>query len=150
MYTGEQVDRAASYCDGTWSDYQWIYPWNCKLICKVTHHIHQVITYTLVFVETKVMVDSLNTHMDMREMILRTVMGYNVTGGWQMDAGRNDCGCATAQKEQAGYITGGGSSITNKLHFATEIMYNTSDSGDSGDFVAGCGMETRSYFCMEK
>ena len=73
-------------------------------------------------------------------------MGYNVTGGWQMDAGRNDCGCATAQKEQAGYITGGGSSTTNKLHFATEIMYNTNNSGDSGDFVAGCGMESRSYF----
>ena len=46
-----------------------------------------------------------------------------------MDAGRNDCGCA-GTKDQAGYITGGGIP-SNKLHFATEIMYNTSDSGEA-------------------
>ena len=65
MYTGEQVDRAAAYCDGTWSDF------NGYIHGTVNSYagniLHQVITYTLVFVETKVMVDSLNTHMDMKE-----------------------------------------------------------------------------------
>ena len=145
MYTGEQVDRAAAYCDGTWSDFNGYIHGTVNSYAGNSSHTSSYNLHTGIcrnqgdgrFSQYSYGYEGDNP---------RTVMGYNVTGGWQMNAGRNDCGCATAQKEQAGYITGGGSSTTNKLHFATEIMYNTSNSGDSGDFVAGCGMESRSYF----
>ena len=145
MYTGEQVDRAASYCDGTWSDYNGYIHGTVNSYQGNSSHTSSYNLHTGICRnqgDGRFSQYSYGYEGDDP----KNVMGYNVTGGWQMDAGRNDCGCATAQKEQAGYITGGGSSITNKLHFATEIMYNTNDSGDSGDFVAGCGMETRSYF----
>ncbi len=145
MYTGEQVDRAAAYCDGTWSDFNGYIHGTVNSYAGNSSHTSSYNLHTGIcrnqgdgrFSQYSYGYEGDNP---------RTVMGYNVTGGWQMNAGRNDCGCATAQKEQAGYITGGGSSTTNKLHFATEIMYNTSNSGDGGDFVAGCGMESRSYF----
>ena len=145
MYTGEQVDRAASYCDGTWSDYNGYIHGTVNSYQGNSSHTSSYNLHTGIcrnqgdgrFSQYSYGYEGDNP---------KSVMGYNVTGGWQMNAGRNDCGCATAQKEQAGYITGGGSSTTNKLHFATEIMYNTNNSGDSGDFVAGCGMESRSYF----
>ena len=145
MYTGEQVDRAAAYCDGTWSDYNGYIHGTVNSYSGNSSHTSSYNLHTGIcrnqgdgrFSEYSYGYEGDDP---------KNVMGYNVTGGWQMNAGRNDCGCASAQKEQAGYITGGGSSTTNKLHFATEVMYNTSNSGDSGDFVAGCGMETRSYF----
>ena len=145
MYTGEQVDRAAAYCDGTWSDYNGYVHGTVNSYSGNSSHTSSYNLHTGICRnqgDGRFSQHSYGYEGDDP----KNVMGYNVTGGWQMNAGRNDCGCATAQKEQAGYITGGGSSTTNKLHFATEIMYNTSDSGDSGDFVAGCGMETRSYF----
>ena len=145
MYTGEQVDRAAAYCDGTWSDFNGYIHGTVNSYAGNSSHTSSYNLHTGIcrnqgdgrFSQYSYGYEGDNP---------KSVMGYNVTGGWQMNAGRNDCGCATAQKEQAGYITGGGSSTTNKLHFATEIMYNTNNSGDSGDFVAGCGMESRSYF----
>ena len=145
MYTGEQVDRAAAYCDGTWSDFNGYIHGTVNSYSGNSSHTSSYNLHTGICRnqgDGRFSQYSYGYEGDDP----KNVMGYNVTGGWQMNAGRNDCGCATAQKEQAGYITGGGSSTTNKLHFATEIMYNTSNSGDSGDFVAGCGMETRSYF----
>ena len=145
MYTGEQVDRAAAYCDGTWSDFNGYIHGTVNSYAGNSSHTSSYNLHTGICRnqgDGRFSQYSYGYEGDSP----KNVMGYNVTGGWQMDAGRNDCGCATAQKEQAGYITGGGSSTTNKLHFATEIMYNTNNSGDSGDFVAGCGMETRSYF----
>ena len=145
MYTGEQVDRAAAYCDGTWSDFNGYVHGTVNSYAGNSSHTSSYNLHTGICRnqgDGRFSQYSYGYEGDDP----KNVMGYNVTGGWQMNAGRNDCGCATAQKEQAGYITGGGSSTTNKLHFATEIMYNTSNSGDSGDFVAGCGMETRSYF----
>ena len=145
MYTGEQVDRAAAYCDGTWSDFNGYIHGTVNSYAGNSSHTSSYNLHTGICRnqgDGRFSQYSYGYEGDDP----KNVMGYNVTGGWQMNAGRNDCGCATAQKEQAGYITGGGSSTTNKLHFATEIMYNTSNSGDSGDFVAGCGMESRSYF----
>ena len=145
MYTGEQVDRAAAYCDGTWSDFNGYIHGTVNSYAGNSSHTSSYNLHTGICRnqgDGRFSQYSYGYEGDSP----KNVMGYNVTGGWQMNAGRNDCGCATAQKEQAGYITGGGSSTTNKLHFATEIMYNTNNSGDSGDFVAGCGMESRSYF----
>ncbi len=145
FYCGEQLDRAAAYCDGTWSDYN--------------AYVHGV---TNSYAGNSSATSSYNLHTGMLRAQgdsrfsqynygyegdnNNTGIGYNVTGGWAMSAGRNDAGCATNQKGQAGYITGGGNSSTNKLHFPTEIMYTTTSSGVSNDYVAGVGMENRAYF----
>tara|TARA_A100001234_G_scaffold109324_1_gene96090 strand:- start:3301 stop:5370 length:2070 start_codon:yes stop_codon:yes gene_type:complete len=144
-YCGEQLDRAAAYTDGTWSDYN-------AYVHGVTNSYQgnssQTSSYNLHTGILRAQGDSRFSQYNYgyEGDNNNTGIGYNVTGGWAMNVGRNDSGCATNQKGQAGYITGGGNSATNKLHFPTEIMYTTTNSGDSNDFVAGVGMENKAYF----
>ena len=144
-YCGEQLDRAAAYTDGTWSDYN-------AYVHGVTNSYQgnssQTSSYNLHTGILRAQGDSRFSQYNYgyEGDNNNTGIGYNVTGGWAMNVGRNDSGCATNQKGQAGYITGGGNSTTNKLHFPTEIMYTTTNSGDSNDFVAGVGMENKAYF----
>ena len=144
-YCGEQLDRAAAYTDGTWSDYN-------AYVHGVTNSYQgnssQTSSYNLHTGILRAQGDSRFSQYNYgyEGDNNNTGIGYNVTGGWAMNVGRNDSGCATNQKGQAGYITGGGNSATNKLHFPTEIMYTTTNSGDSNDYVAGVGMENKAYF----
>lgn len=147
FYCGEQIDRAASYLDGTWSDFNGYIHGTVNAYSGNSAHTS---SYNL---NTGI----LRTHGDgtfsqysygYQGDNPRTVMGYNVAGGWDMSVGRNDCGCSTAQTTGAGYISGGGSSVTNKLHFFTEIMYTTTSSGYNDDFVAGIGGENLSWYCF--
>jgi hypothetical protein len=144
FYCGEQLDRAAAYCDGTWSDYNAYVHGTVNSYAGNSSHTS---SYNLNTGICRVQGDS-----RFSEYVYgyegdnpRTVMGYGVTGGWAMSVGRNDAGCATNQIGQSGYITGGGSAVTNKLHFGTEIMYSTTTSGSASDYVAGVGGETRAY-----
>jgi len=144
FYCGEQLDRAASYCDGTWSDYNAYVHGTVNAYQGNSSHTS---SYNLNTGIRRVQGDSTFSQYvyGYEGDNPRTVMGYNVVGGWAMNVGRNDAGCATNQIGQAGYITGGGSAVTNKLHFGTEIMYTTTSSGSASDFVAGVGGETRAY-----
>ena len=145
FYCGEQLDRAAAYCDGTWSDYNAYVHGTVNSYSGNSSHTS---SYNLNTGIKRVTGDSRFSQYSYGYQgdNPRTVMGYNVTGGWAMSVGRNDAGCASNQIGQAGYITGGGSSVTNKLHFPTEIMYTTNSSVSGSDFVAGFGGETRAYF----
>lgn len=145
FYCGEQLDRAASYCDGTWSDYNAYVHGTVNAYQGNSSHTS---SYNLNTGIRRVQGDSTFSQYSYgyEGDNPKAVMGYNVVGGWAMNVGRNDAGCATNQIGQAGYITGGGSNVTNKLHFRTEIMYTTTTSGSSSDFVAGVGGETRAYF----
>ena len=145
FYCGEQLDRAASYCDGTWSDYNAYVHGTVNAYQGNSSHTS---SYNLNTGIRRTQGDSTFSQYTYgyEGDNPRVVMGYNVVGGWAMNVGRNDAGCASNQIGQAGYITGGGSAVTNKLHFRTEIMYTTTSSGSSSDFVAGVGGETRAYF----
>jgi len=144
FYCGEQLDRAASYCDGTWSDYNAYVHGTVNSYSGNSSHTS---SYNLNTGICRTQGDSRFSQYTYgyEGDNPKAVMGYGVTGGWAMSVGRNDSGCATNQIGQGGYITGGGSSVTNKLHFGTEIMYSTTSSGSSSDFVAGVGGETRAY-----
>ena len=145
MYCGEQLDRAGAYCDGTWGDYQAYVHGTVNSFQGNSSHTSSYNGHTgIVRNQGDGRFSQHNYGWDDNEP--KNTMGYGVTGGWSMHTGRNDAGCATNQIGQAGYITGGGSSDTNKLHFPTEIMYTTSGSGYSNDWVAGVGGETRGYF----
>ena len=144
FYCGEQLDRAAAYCDGTWSDYNAYVHGTVNSYAGNSSHTS---SYNLNTGICRTQGDSRFSQYTYgyEGDNPKAVMGYGVTGGWAMSVGRNDSGCATNQIGQGGYITGGGSSVTNKLHFGTEIMYSTTSSGSSSDFVAGVGGETRAY-----
>jgi hypothetical protein len=62
-----------------------------------------------------------------------SVRGTNGLGGWEMSVGRDASAGGVDQVGQHGYVTGGGSSVTNRLHFGTEIMYIGADSGASAN-----------------
>ena len=70
------------------------------------------------------------------------------TGGWMMSVERDSCGASTNILGQNGYVTGGGSSVTNKLHFPTEIMYTTTDCGTAAGHTSGGDGENRGIFSL--
>ena len=67
-------------------------------------------------------------------------------GGWAMNVQRDGCGSGTNQIGQEAYITGGGSAVTNRLHFGTEIMYTTADSGMSGNYASAAHGQVEAFF----
>jgi hypothetical protein len=69
----------------------------------------------------------------------------NHVGGMKMNVNRVDALACEDQKGQSGWISGGGDTSTNRMHFPTEVMYTGWDSGMSGrgDAVSG---ENRGYF----
>ena len=67
-------------------------------------------------------------------------------GGWAMNVARDALGGGVNQMGQEGYITGGGSSVTNRLHFGTEIMYITTDSGIGGNYATAAHGQTSAFF----
>lgn len=68
-------------------------------------------------------------------------------GGWSMSVQRDGLGAGSNYTGQEGYITGGGSSVTNRLHFGTEIMYTTTDSGiGTGNFGSAADGENKMFF----
>jgi hypothetical protein len=71
--------------------------------------------------------------------------GTNGLGGWEMSVVRDACAGAVNQIGQDGYVTGGGSSVTNRLHFSTEVMYITNDSGASGNHGSSGHGENAAY-----
>ena len=75
--------------------------------------------------------------------------GNSGLGGWEMSVSRDACGAAVNQTGQDGLVTGGGSSVTNRLHFGTEVMYITADSGMSGQHATGAHMENAGYFQVD-
>jgi hypothetical protein len=68
-------------------------------------------------------------------------------GGWAMSVIKDAMSCTSAQIAQFGVITGGGSITTNRLHFASEVMYTGPDpaAGMSGNHGTGCGAENYGY-----
>jgi hypothetical protein len=54
-----------------------------------------------------------------------TVITASGVGGWDTSVAYDYHGCSTDQMNQVGYVHGGNSNVTNRLHFPTEIMYTT-------------------------
>ena len=147
FYCGEQLDRALTYADCSWSDY---FGYGHGCVNSFTGNSNHTC--------------SINLHTGMRRMFGTTgsnpgggtyspsnygwegddprgVMGYGTVGGWNMPVSRDRNSCATAQKQQHGYNLGGGNSAVGKLHFPSEIMYQSGNSPSGSDHTASCGDE---------
>jgi hypothetical protein len=75
--------------------------------------------------------------------------GGTIVGGWNASVVRNNDGAATNQVGQIGYVTGGGSTNTEKLHFPTEINYTTTASPSSSAGMNGCSGQNVAFFCCD-
>ena len=144
FYCGEQLDRAGSYMDCCWSDYFGYATGTVDSFSGNSSHTSSIGLHTGVKRQQgDGTYQPYSYGYDGDDP--RGLMGYNTAGGWDMPVGRDSHACATAQIEQAGYNLGGGSSAVGKLHYATEIMYQSGNSPAAGGATAACGDETRSW-----
>lgn len=146
IYIGEQLSQAAEYVEGVWSDYN-AYVFGCGPASGGAYTT--TCSYNLA--------TGIARSWSGDRYSPAATFGYDgdnpaaagialgTTGGWDMSVARNTHGAATNQIGQWGIVTGGGSASTDKLDFATEIMYATTAGANTG-FTSGCGGENRGYF----
>ena len=157
IYCGEQIDRAVAYVDGTFSDYN--------------GYVHGTATNSLGGGGTNTASYNLFNGV-MRQALSRAFsmfgsatapygyLGNNPNadglqygdqsslgghGGWDLSTSRGNHGCASTQINGAGYTFGGGTNVTEKLHFASEVMYTTTTSPNTWGATDGIGGESRAY-----
>jgi hypothetical protein len=147
FYCGEQLDRAGSYMDCCWSDYNGYAYGTVDSFTGNSSHTSSINLHTGVKRQQgDGTYQPSNYGFDGDDP--RGVMGYNVAGGWDMPVGRDYHSGATAQIPQHGYNLGGGSTTVGKHHFPTEIMYSTNSSPGGGN-CAACGDENYSWASMQ-
>ena len=155
MYCGEQLHYVASYTKGVWSDYN-AYVVAHGNTATYAQSSSVIASYSLFNGSMRMATNDgfsssgvsygYEGHDPKNEGLSYGTAGYgNHVGGMAMNVSRSDNGGANDIKGQSGWIVGGGSSSTNRLHFPTEIMYTGWDSGDSG-INDGASGETRGWF----
>ena len=143
MYCGEQLAYAASYIEGTFSDYNGYVHSSADAFSATSAGTQ---SYSLA--NGSFRTQGVGTHSPPGSGFgFPTATGTSGVGGWNMSAVRNTHGCAVDQIGQVGYITGGGSAVTEKFHFPSETMYTTT-SGPGGGFTSGGHGQTRGYFSV--
>jgi len=141
MYCGEQLGRTASYTNGIFSDYNAYvvahgtssYSASTSVIASYGLHNGTVRMFSGDGFSSSGVSYGYVGNDPKNEGLSYGSPGFggNV-GGMAMDVSRNDPAAANNIKGFSGYITGGGSETTNKMHFPTETMYTTTNSGNSG------------------
>lgn len=155
VFCGEQIDRPASYIDGTFSDY------NAYVHGTGGHGASNTATssYNLF---NGVMRQALSRAFQMFGSATapygyqgndpkneglqygdQTSLGGH--GGWDMSTSRANHGCASSQINGAGYVYGGSTTVTEKMHFPSEVMYTTTASPVTWGATDGIGGESRAY-----
>jgi hypothetical protein len=147
IYCGEQLDRAAAYLDGTFSDYNGYVHGTVDSFSGSSSHTSSYNLHNGVMRQRGDGTFSPHTYGYDGDNP-NAVMGYGTAGGWDMSVARDYHSCATDMVNGAGYTTGGGSSATDKMHFATEIMYTTTGSPSAASMTSGCGQEFRGWFSI--
>lgn len=155
IYCGEQIDRPAAYIDGTFSDHN--------------AYVHGTLGFSVSSTSTS----SYNLFNGITRQALSRAFsmfgsatapyGYQGNdpkneglnygdqtnlaghGGWDLSVARANHGCASSQINDAGYIYGGSTAVTNKMHFPSEVMYATTSSPVTWGATDGIGGEARAY-----
>lgn len=146
MYCGEQLSYAANYIEGTFSDLNG-YIHNAADAYATTNSGTQ--SYSLANGTMRTRGGGTYSPAGARDGAgFPTGTGTSGVGGWNMSVARIYQGCAVDQMGQQGYITGGGSAVTEKLHFASEIMYTTTSNPSGTGFTSGCHGQLKGYFTI--
>ena len=157
IYCGEQMDKGAAYFDGTYSDYNAYCHGTSDTWAGVSTHTS---SYNLANGNRRSALSQASSSFGSGSAPYG-YMGHNPgadglsygsgpgspagTGGWEMNVGRAYHGCASTQINGAGYIYGGNTAVTNKMHFPSEIMYTTTSSPITWGTVASTGGQTLAY-----
>ena len=144
FYCGEQLDRALTYADATWSDYFGYGHGTVDSFTGNDSHTSSIGLHT--GVQRQLGGGRYQPHTygyDGDDP--KNVMGYNTAGGYDMPVSRDLNACATAQVQLAGYNLGGGNATVGKLHFPTEVMYASGSSPSGSGHTAACGDENQSW-----
>lgn len=163
IYCGEQIDRAVAYVDGTFSDY------NAYVHGTATSSLGGAGTNTASYnLFNGVMRQQTSRAFTFFGSATAPYgyMGNNPSsdglqygdqsslgghGGWDLSASRGNHGCASTsganggQPGGAGYIYGGGTTVTDKMHFASETMYTTTTSPVTWGPTDGIGGQNYAY-----
>jgi len=177
VYCGEQLDRSASYIDGTFSDL------NAYVHGTIdAHNTASIHTSSFsLFNGTRRTQNELNFSFygastvpygytgnspgvngggnDAAGTGIAYGTGWTNTGttpntqpsgvgGWEMSVARTNHGCASAIINQAGYVYGGGTTVVNKMHFPTETMFISGTASPvTWSNVAAVGGKNYAYIC---
>lgn len=162
VFCGEQIDRAGAYLDGTFSDYNaYVHGTSDMWDTGATH----TSSYNLFNGVMRMQNNSNFTFFGSGG----APYGYqgnnpageglsygsgqgspNSTGGWDMSDSRHNHGCASSTPgngatDGAGYVFGGTVNTTSKLHFPSEVMYNTTGMPTTLTDVAAIGGQSKAY-----
>ena len=144
LYCGEQLSFAANYIEGTFSDYNGYIHNGADAYATASANTQ---SYSLAN-------GTIRTRGAGTFSPGATSFGYppgtgtDGIGGWNLSSARGPyIGCAVDQTGQTGYITGGGSTATDKFHFPSENMYSTT-AGPGTGFTSGCHGQYRGYFSV--
>lgn len=152
---GDQLDRPGSYLDGTFSDYY-------AYVHGTAGHNTSSASTSSYNLFNGVMRQALSRAFSMFGSATAPYgyQGHNPAadglqygdqsslgghGGWSMSTARNNHGCASSQINGAGYVYGGSTAVTEKLHFPSEVMYTTTNSPVTWAATDGIGGEARAY-----
>lgn len=160
---GEQLDRAAAYLDGTFSDFNGYVHGTGDAFQGTTNRtssyslfngtLRQQYSASFSFYSAASAPYGYTGNNPVADGLVNGQAdgATGGQGGWQMSVARFWCGTAStpggngAAPGGAGYIYGGGTNITNKLHFPTEVMYTTTNLPVSIGQYCGIGGRYRAY-----
>lgn len=147
LYCGEQLAYAANYLEGTFSDHNGYIHNTADAYAAASAGTQ---SYSLA--NGTLRTQGGGTYSPFGSGFgFPTSTGTTGVGGWNLSSSRGPyIGCAVNQMGQTGYITGGsGSSTTDKFHFPTETMFNTTSLGVTGGMTSGIHGENRGYFATD-
>lgn len=155
LYCGEQLHAVASYTKGVWSDYNGYvvahgntaaYAQASSVITSYSLFNGSARSWSGDGFSSSGIGYGYEGNDPKNEGLTYGSAGYGAhVGGMAMNVTRSDNGGSNDIKGQSGWLVGGGSTTTNRLHFPTDVMYAGWDSGLSG-ICDGASGELRGYF----
>jgi hypothetical protein len=163
VYCGEQIDKAASYIKGTYSDFNgYVHGTSDAAATSATH----TSSYNLYNGSLRQQNDTVSSFFGSAA----APYGYQgnnpstdgltygsgqsspaSTGGWDMSTSRNNHAAGQTMGGNggytggAGYVYGGSTTVTEKLNFVTEVMYTTTTSPVTWGATDACSGQYLAY-----
>ena len=152
MYCGEQISHTQSYTNGCYSDFNAYIIANGgmsalgAIICSYSLHNGTIRSFGADGAgSVGVAYGYVGNDPKNEGVTYGDAAGAVGTGGMKMEVARKDGPATQDIKGQSGWLSGGGSTTTSRIHFATEVTYAGWDSGVDGIGDAAGG-ELRGYF----
>lgn len=147
-YCGEQLTNTADYIDGFFSDYNGYVLGANNGMGGTTNHTESYNLYTGIGRVRGGGTYSPFTFGWNYDNPGAYGMNYGTVGGWDMGNSRRAFGGTSAATYQYGYATGGGPGSTEKMHFPTEVMYQTTGNNRGGGNCSGAGGQEVSWWAI--